>query len=61
VSDMQLKLLQKVEELTLHLIKQNKIIKQQQQKLADHTKQADEIKRLEQRIEQLEAKEHPTR
>ncbi|PWG77877.1 hypothetical protein DDR33_25195, partial [Pararcticibacter amylolyticus] len=34
VSDMQLKLLQKVEELTLHLIKQNKIIKQQQQKLA---------------------------
>ncbi|PWG78230.1 hypothetical protein DDR33_23245, partial [Pararcticibacter amylolyticus] len=61
VSDMQLKLLQKVEELTLHLIKQNKIIKQQQQKLADHTKQTDEIKRLEQRIKQLEAKEHPTR
>ncbi len=55
MKDMQMKLLQKIEELTLYTIEQNKNLEQQNAKIVELEKQNAKIHTLEEKIEKLES------
>ncbi|SFZ93274.1 hypothetical protein SAMN05216324_1053 [Chryseobacterium limigenitum] len=53
LGEMDAKLLEKIEELTLYSIEQNKQIKSQSEKIEKLEKQSEELKKLKEQVQQL--------